>query len=931
MRTFLLPILSLVSLLLSPFVDAEAQGTHIIAGTIYSQEKNEKLPGAVVSIRGTMTGTSSDEEGKFTLETKESFPLLLDISFLGYQSQSITLHSTDQAIDIFLTPGALSMEEMVVTASRVPERVFKSPVAIEKLDLHDIQQSSASFFDAIENVKGVQMTTLSLGFKVPNTRGFANTTNPRFLQMVDGADTQAPGLGVSIANTVGPTELDVLSVEIAPGASSALYGMNALNGISNTITKNPFLYEGLSLYQKTGINHVDGKDYSTKFYTETAIRFAKVFHKKLAVKLNAGYLQGTDWVADDPRDLNPDANQSTNLTGDDNPAKDPLNSYGNERSNRRNLTLADGKRYEVRRTGYFEKDLVTHDYGVNNIKFDGGLFYRPNEKNEFSYTYRVGSSDAIYQRGNRIRLDDYQIQQHRVEWLGSHFSIKTYLTIEHTLNSYNLRPLGEVLDKDFKSDNDWYADYTKAYNEQINLGTSAAGSHQMARDAADAGRYQPGTPEFDAKVKELSLINNWDEGAQLVMQHKFFQTDVQYDFREAIKFFDLLVGADYRNYYIQPEGNSFINPDENHPDDIIQYYKFGGFVQGTKRLFHDNLKLNASVRLDKNEYFDPQVNPRFAAVYTLKEHHTFRASYQNGYRFPSLFEGFSTVNNGGVIRYGGLRLLTEKLQLFENSYTRSSVDAFNAAIATDINTNGKTKNQAILDNQTKLARNIYTYLEPEQINAIDFGYRTLVANDKLFIDVDAYYNIYKNFIDQIEIAVPQSKIGTLDANGNDVTIFEMEDRTKNTVYRMWTNSKSVYYNYGITLGGNYNFYKKYNFAANVTYSKLDKVDARDAGLETPFNTPEWIMNISFGNSEVVKNLGFNINWHWQNSFEWKATLANGIIPAYNTWNAQVTLRLPSIHTDAKLGATNLLNHRYRQYEGGPEVGGFYYLALTWNL
>jgi iron complex outermembrane receptor protein len=878
-----------------------------------------------------LSGTSTNEEGRFTLETKESFPIQLEISFLGFQSQSLTVPSPTPELTIILVSGSLNMEEMVVTASRVSERVFKSPVAIEKLDHHDIEQSSASFFDAIENVKGVQMTTLSLGFKVPNTRGFANTTNPRFLQMVDGVDTQAPGLGVSIANTVGPTELDVLSVEIAPGASSALYGMNALNGISNTLTKNPFLYEGLSLYQKTGINHVDGVDYPTQLYTETAARFAKVFNKKIAIKLNASYLQGTDWVADDPRDLNPDANSSTNLFGEDNPAKDPLNSYGNERSNRRNLTLADGKRYEVRRTGYFEKDIVTHDYGVNNIKFDGGIYFRPNEKNELSYTYRIGSTDAIYQRGNRIRLDDYQIQQHRIEWQGSHFSIKSYLTIEHTLNSYNLRPLGEVLDKDFKSDNDWYADYTQAYNNQISLGTSAAESHHLARDSADAGRYLPGTPEFDAKVKELSLINNWDVGAQLVMQHKFVQTEGQYDFSNAIKWFDLLVGADYRNYFIQPEGNSFINPDENNPDDLIQYSKFGGFAQGTKRLFHDDLKLIASIRLDKNQYFDPKVNPRFAVVYTLRDHHTFRASYQNGYRFPSLFEGFSTVNNGGVIRYGGLKILTEKLQLFENSYTRTSVDAFNAAIATDINTNGKTKNQAIIDNQTKLARNIYTYLEPEQINSIDFGYRAIVAHDKLFFDVDAYYNIYKNFIDQVEIAVPQSQIGTLDADGNDITIFEMEDRTKNTVYRMWTNSKSVYYNYGLTLGGHYNFYKAFDASGNITYSQLDKVDARDAGLETPFNTPEWIVNLSFGNREVIKNFGFNINWHWQNSFEWKATLANGIIPAYSTWNAQVTLRIPTIHTSAKLGATNLFNNRYRQYEGGPEVGGFYYLALTWGL
>src|SRR5437016_855841 len=79
--------------------------------------------------------------------------------------------------------------QVVVTASRRSESILRSPVTIEKLDLRAIKESPApGFYDALENVKGVQMTTLSLGYKVPNTRGFSGTTNSRFLQMVDGVD-----------------------------------------------------------------------------------------------------------------------------------------------------------------------------------------------------------------------------------------------------------------------------------------------------------------------------------------------------------------------------------------------------------------------------------------------------------------------------------------------------------------------------------------------------------------------------------------------------------------------------------------------------------------------------------------------------------------------------------------------------------------------
>src|SRR6476659_1005329 len=139
------------------------------------------------------------------------------------------------------------------------------------------------------------MTTSSLTYKVPNTRGFNIPNNFRFVQMVDGVDMLSATLGVPLGNAIGPTELDIQSIEITPGAASALYGMNAINGMANLITKSPFTYQGLSIYQNIGINHVDGIDEPLSVLTESAIRYAKAFNNKFAFKLNVGYLQGTDW------------------------------------------------------------------------------------------------------------------------------------------------------------------------------------------------------------------------------------------------------------------------------------------------------------------------------------------------------------------------------------------------------------------------------------------------------------------------------------------------------------------------------------------------------------------------------------------------------------------------------------------------------------
>ncbi|HTH58204.1 MAG TPA: TonB-dependent receptor [Cyclobacteriaceae bacterium] len=898
-----------------------------IRGSVKDKDTGEPIAGVNIIVKGTIAGTITNLKGEFELKLSSEFPLTITASFIGYRSEEATVTNSGQRIDFSLSPSSILGAEVVVTASRVEESALTSPVAIEKLDLRAIKESaSPNFFDALEGVKGVQFTTLSLGFKVPNTRGFTNTTNPRFLQMVDGADTQAPGLGVSIANTVGPNELDVESIEVTPGASSALYGLNALNGISNVLTKSPFIYQGLGVYQKVGVNHVNDADFSPQVYTETGARFAKAYNNRFAFKINIGFQKGTDWVANDLHDLNPLGNSSVGLLGTDNPAKDPINSYGNESSYRKNLTLADGKIYQVARTGYAEKDLVNHNYGIRNPKGDLSLHYRLSPKAEVSYTYRIGESQSIFQRGNRIRLDGYQIQQHRIELKGVNYFVRSYLTVENTTDSYNLGPAGAAMDKAFKSDNNWYADYKTGFQNAYNQGLTSAQSNQAARAYADAGRLQPGTQEFNSTLNQIIHVNNWDTGAQLILKNKLLHVEGQYDFKTRLA--DILVGADARNYFILPDGNSFLNPDTDHPYDQMNYYKFGGFVQATKKVLNGKLKMVASARVDKTEYFNPKLNPRLALVYTFAEKHNVRLSIQNGYRFPTLFEGFSAVNNGGVYRYGGIDILTKPLQLFENSYVRSTVDAFQKAIANDVNTKGKTPTQATLDNQNLLVVNTYTYLKPEEITSFDVGYKSSVMDDKLFLDLDAYYNIYNNFIDQIEISVPNAgKVGET-VGGIDSTIFQVADKSKYKTYRMWTNAKSIYFNYGATAGARYNFYRKFSVSGNVSYAALQKIDSRDTGLETPFNTPKYIVNLSLSNRELVKNIGFSVSWRWQDSFVWKSQLANGTVAAYQTIDAQITYKAPRLFSSVKIGGSNLLNQTYTQYTAGPSIGAFYYVTVA---
>ena len=942
--------LSLIQLTVYQFSLSQTVTLIEISGQVTDQEKKTPLSDVSVLIKGTVTGTTTNSNGSFVLRTKTKLPFTLVFSSIGFKQQELEVSSLGSNLQVSLATQTVLGSDVVVTASRVPESILKSPVAVEKLDIRAIKEVAApSFYDALEHIKGVQMLTSSLTFKVPNTRGFNVPNNFRFLQLVDGVDMQAATLGVPLGNAIGATELDIESVEITPGAASALYGMNAINGIANLQTKNPFKHQGLSVYQKVGVNHVDGIDREPSILTETAIRYAKAFNNKFAFKINFSTFKGTDWVADARNDQNPQPLITANpnfpeLSGQNNPARDQWSRYGDDRQARQAITvLYKGKNetFNVARTGYMEKEMTYPD--VSNLKFDGSLYYKINDKLELSYGYRFGTMDGIFQRGNRIQLKDVKVQNHKIELRGANLLLRAYVLKENTGHSYNLNPLAYSLDLSNASNAAWGAKFKNALQAQLNNGVDLATAMNEARKAADQGRAEPGTPQFDSLKNIITNSNNWDVksaslpngapngGAALWQFSNTYHFDFEYNFSK-IKWANILVGADYRLYEVIPDGNTFVDfsrpvdertqPDKNGSFGKKQYYKkYGGFVQLTKLFFEDKLKLSASARVDQNPEFSPKFNPRIALVYTVAEKHNFRASFQNGYRFPALFEALSFLNNASVRRVGGLQRVNEGIGFLENSYTLTSLDVFTAAVNTDVK-NGMSTNDAALKNRNLLVVANLPAEQPEEINSFEVGYKSVLLENKLIVDWDAYYNIYKGFLGQVEVSVPTS--GPV---GSDAAVLDMTVRAKQDRYRVYTNAKNIYKSYGSSVGLTWIFYKKFTISGNANYNKLSKNPTPDIFL-TGFNTPDWVTNLSFSNREIVKNFGFNIVWRWQNTVYWESTLANGQVPAFQTIDAQVNLRAPKIKTTFKLGGTDILNHRYYQFAAGPTIGALYYFSIA---
>jgi outer membrane receptor protein involved in Fe transport len=819
-----------------------------------------------------------------------------------------------------------ALREVVITASRVSESILVSPVSIQKVNRTAIALSPAlSFFDGLENAQGIHMITPSLGFKVLNARGFSNTTNVRFAQLVDGMDMQSPHIGGAIGNALGPTDLDIDNVEILPGTASALYGMNTVNGLANFFTKNPFTSEGLSIQQKNAVNHLNDQYSNAKPFSETTLRFAKVITPKWAFKVNGAFTKGYDWIASDQTELNPNTNRSTNLFGLDNPAQDPVNSYGNESSNRRTIALG-GRNYVVARTGYQERDVV--DYNLQNVKADAGFYYKVTSGAMLTYTYHFSELDNVYQRANRFRLQNYRLQQHAFQYQSASVQAKLYINSENTGKSYNLRSMAENLDRSYKPDNAWYTDFTNAFNQSVASGSSVANALRAARPVADAGRYQTGTAAYNNQLATLQDINNWDIGAALRVKaslvHGEAQVNLTQDYLQSLKTkydIDLLLGADHRTYIIVPDGNYFVNPEVGQEGKNIRYSKTGGFISVSKGLFQSKLKLGAILRADKNDYFNTTFNPRLSAVFSPAPSHNFRASFQSGYRFPSIFEAYSNVNSGGVKRVGGLPVMSSGI--FENAWLTTSITAFQTAVLADINQSALTQAAAIEKNKGLLRKNPYTYLKPEHAQTWEAGYKGLFFNNSLYANTDVYLSRFSNFIAQANMNVPN----TTEAAAIPAALYT---RTSQSPYRMYTNSQSVIDNFGFSAGLNYQFKKSLILSANTTFSKLRNTENQD-GLEDGFNTPKWIYNISVSKKNILKNTNATLAYRWQSSYYSQTFLVSGQVPSYSSLDAQVSYHMPVIKSLIKIGATNLLNHYYTSFLGGPSVGGMYYVGIGYGI
>jgi len=915
----------LLVLFLALFSGAIMFAQTTVSGTVIDANTNDPIPGANIKVVGNVSGTSTDFDGKFSLKINENLPFSIEISFIGYTSKTIEVSSDDENLTVSLEESQNALDEVVVSASRTPERLRESPVTIERMDVRAIKNStSASFYTGLNNLKGVDVKTNSLSFNSVNTKGFSTFSNTRFVQLIDGMDNSSPALNFVMGNLIGANELDLKSVEIIPGASSALYGANAFNGILFMTTKNPFDYQGISFYAKTGLTIQDSGDNN---YIDFGIRAAHAFSDKFAAKASFSYMKGTDWMADDTNEY---VSQGAGLPDKINPYEtrsydhDAINIYGDEIATNihdvaksmeaAGLIPAGASALvpndNVGRTGYLEKDLT--DYNAESAKVDFSLNYRPmGDDLEISYNFRSGFGSTIYQGTNRYNIKDFTMTQNKLEIKNNNFFLRGYSTSEDAGKSYDMVFTGVNMNRD--NSPTWFGTYVGAYLQATMAGATSDQAHQGARAFADSEvTLQPGTPEFDKKFNEVISDPDFSKGSKFVDKTKVYVGEGNYNFSSLFDHkFNLQAGGSFRQYSLNSAGTIFTDYDGS-----IDYNEYGAYVMASKKLMEERLILSASIRYDKNEFFDGSFSPRASVVYSAGDHkqHNFRASFQTGFRNPTTQDLFIGLDAGRAILVGSSPDNLDRdlpntdltgRKAYSDSYSLSSVLNF-----------------AATGDPSKLEAVVTDLVTPEKVKAFDIGYRGNIEG--FSIDITGYYNIYDDFISQVAVITPIN--GSAQDGSGVIDIVTGQTQ----VFSLYTNSPTQITSYGVSIGVNKRVFEKLDLGFSYTWTSFEFDQKKYADFEAGFNTPEHQFKASIGSLNLFEGFGFNLNYRYANDFLWESQIANAVVPSTSIFDAQINYSIPKIKSLFKIGGTNIGGDVYMVAPGTGYVGSMYYISWVIN-
>ncbi|HTF18378.1 MAG TPA: SusC/RagA family TonB-linked outer membrane protein [Chryseolinea sp.] len=233
----------------------EALPAFTVTGTVTSTSANEPLPGVSIVVKGTQTGTMTDADGKYTLDTETGSATLV-YSFIGFQTVEAEVGQRN-VVDVAMEPDITQLDEVVVTSFGIEQQKQSIGYSAQKVDGSSlIQMRQTNVVNALQGqVAGVQITSsggapgMSSRILVRGITSLDPTANNQPLFVVDGIPidnstyetasgaTENTPRGLSNrAMDINPNDIESLTV-LKGAAATALYGVRAANGAIVISTK----------------------------------------------------------------------------------------------------------------------------------------------------------------------------------------------------------------------------------------------------------------------------------------------------------------------------------------------------------------------------------------------------------------------------------------------------------------------------------------------------------------------------------------------------------------------------------------------------------------------------------------------------------------------------------------------------------------------
>ena len=957
-------------------ISASAQNSTTVSGSVKNAKSKELVSAVSVTVKGSSVGTFTDDKGTFRFSSIKNYPVTLVFSSVGFANKEVTVNAANSGLEVSLEPSFTLGNEVVVSASRVPERILESPVSIERVSTAAIRNTAATnYYDILTNLKGVDVVAASLTFKSVGTRGFNSSGNTRLNQIVDGMDNQAPGLNFSVGSVIGLSELDVDNMELLPGASSALYGPGGMNGTVLINSKSPFKYQGLSFQIKQGINHVDAAQRPTSAYNDWAVRWAKKVNDKFAYKITAENMTAQDWLANQSNNYSRGTGTPNGITipgwRDLDPNYDGVNFYGDEttqslgsianaviaasgvpasavgffnaflaRTPTANLAAYNAAltagglgalvtsgmspifygaargmfgNQMVSRTGYAESDVL--DPTTSNFKLTGSLNYMLTDKVEASFSANFGTGNSVYTGSDRYSLRDLKMAQFKFELKHKNWYVRAYATHENSGNSFNGTIATRTFNEAWKPSASWYPQYMVAYVTAMQQGAPQYMSHMAARTFADQGR-------------PTGFIGN----------HPLFQSIVRTPIGKKVAGLNGLEGGQFmdksRLNVVDAQYNltEALGLAKTGTDFLVGFNTKQYQLNSEGTIFADTLgaininEFGAYGQLSQKLFKDIlkvtisgryDKNTNFAGRFTPRASAVIKLKQDHNIRlsYQTAYRFPTTQNQWINLLVGGGTRLMGGLPQLRDYYNFSGNPGFTLASVQAFGASAL----AGAPNPTLLKAQNFGEFKPESSTSFEVGYKGLFGK-VLLVDAYMYNSRYQNFISGVTVIQSRGSYNPMNL------LFE----SSRIAYSISTNAPGEVTVKGWGASADLLLPKNFTLGANI-YS--DEIGDLPTGFVSYFNTSKYRTNITFANSGFGKDnrLGFNLVYRNVSDFFYEGTFGTGQMPGYTTLDGQVSYKFPAIKTIMKVGGTNLLNKYYRTGWGNPAIGGLYYVSFAYNV